>query len=137
MKNRTEKILLAVFLLSLALAVLFVLTWLEILPVHYLEWPYWAQVLNVCLALGFSVVPVFCLQLLLCRRVPRFLAACPALLLAGTVLCFAYAYFTAIGWDSLGYAFLLLLCIAPAVGIALAWAVYGLYKYRKRGDLHG
>lgn len=80
---------------------------------------------------------MFCLQLLLCRRAWRWVAAIPAVALIGAALWFAYGFFTATGWDSLGWGVLLVLSIAPAVGCALAWAVYGFHQLYKRGDIRG
>lgn len=134
MKTRTDKILLTIFLVSLILYAFIVLTYLEIIPINR---PYWLYTIHAWFALGFHAVPAFCLQLLLCRKVHRFLAACPALLLLGTVLCFTYAYSTATGWDSLGYALVLLLSIAPALGCALGWAAHGFHKLYLKGAIHG
>lgn len=138
MKNRTDKILLVVFSVTLPLHIFIVLTYLEIIPiVEKWTWPYWAQEWYAYLALGFLAVPVFCLQLLLCRRTRRRVAAIPALVIVGAALLFAYGYFTATDWDTLGWGILLLLCIAPAAGCALAWAVYGFHQLYKRGDIRG
>lgn len=134
MKNRTNKILLAIFLLSRLLYGLIVSIYLEIIPTARPDWLY---TVFAWLALGFHAVPAFCLQLLLCRTVHRFLAACPALLLLGFVLCMAYAFLTAIGWDALGYALMLFLSIAPAAGCTLGWAMFGLHQLYKRGDVRG
>ena len=49
-------------------------------------------------------------------------------LLAGLVAVFLCALVNAEGLDGLGWILLLLLCIAPAVGCALAWAVYGVQR---------
>ena len=138
MKNRTDKILLAVFSVTLPLHIFIVLTYLEIIPiVDHWSWPDWAHTCYAWLALGFFAVPVFCIQLLLCRRTRRWVAAIPALVIVGAALWFACGWLTATGWDTLGWGILLLLCIAPAAGCALAWAVYGLHQLYKRGDIRG
>ncbi len=129
MKNRTDKILLAVFLLSLAAYAFLLLIYLEIIDLG-LEW----GTLQAWLLLTFHAVPAFCLQLLLCRRTQRWIAALPALLTAFAAFWFAYGSFTDGGWDGLGCLILLLLCAAPAAGIALAWAVYGFGRLRQRRD---
>lgn len=134
MKNRTDKILLTVFLLSLPAYALILLTYLEIIPVDF---PLELFSLRAWLALTFSAVPAFCLQFLLCRRTRRRIATIPAVAVIGAALWFAYGFFTATGWDTLGWGILMLLSIAPAVGCALAWAVYGLYRICKRGDIRG
>ncbi len=132
MKNRTDKILLAVFLLSLAAYVFLLLTNLGIVDLD-LGW----DAVRPWLSLTFHAVPAFCLQLLLCKRTRRWIAALPALLTVGAALWFVYGSFTDSGWDVLGWLLLLLLCAAPAAGIALAWTVYGIDRLRKRGELRG
>ena len=134
MKNRTDKILLAVFLLSLPVYIFLLLTYLEIIPIKF---PVATYSLRAWLALTFAAVPAFCLQLLLCRRTRRWLAALPAVTVIGAALWFAYGFFTATGWDTLGWAILLLLSIAPAAGCILGWAIYGLQRVCKRGDTRG
>lgn len=129
MKNRTDQILLAVFAATLLLYIFIVLTYLEIIPIKF---PIELFSLRAWLALTFASVPAFCLQLLLCRRKRRRVAAIPALVIVGAALLFAYGYFTATGWDTLGWGILLLLSIAPAAGCALAWAAYGLGLLRQR-----
>lgn len=135
MKTRADKILLAVFLLSLLVYVYIVLTYLEIVPIARPWW--WLYPLHAWLALGFHAVPMFCLQLLLCRRAPRWCSALLGLAVVGAALWFGYGYFTSTGWDTLGYALLMLLTIAPAAGCALGWGAYGLQKLYKRGDTCG
>lgn len=134
MKNGTDKILLAVFAVTLLLYIFIVLTYLEIIPVDF---PLELFSLRAWLALTFSAVPAFCLQFLLCRRTRRWVASIPAVAVIGAALWFAYGFFTATGWDSLGWGVLLVLSIAPAVGCALAWAVYGFHQLYKRGDIRG
>ncbi len=130
MKNRTDKTLLAVFLLSLAAYVFLLLTNLGIVDLD-LGW----DAVRPWLSLTFHAVPAFCLQLLLCRRTQRWIAALPALLTAFAAFWFAYGAFTDPGWDGLGCLILLLLCAAPAVGIALAWAVYGIWRFRQKRNV--
>lgn len=133
MKDRTDKTLLAVFTVTLPLHIFIVLTYMELIPiVEKWTWPYWAQEWYAYLALGFFAVPVFCLQLLLCRRKRRRIAAIPAAVIISAALLFTYGFFTATGWDVLGWGILLLLCIAPAVGCVLAWIVWFVMKKRHR-----
>lgn len=118
-KNRTNHILLAVFLLSLALCVGFWfwdITWLLFLP----------------------TLPVFCLQLLLCRMGRwRFLAAVP-LLLAATMAGLGFYYAQQPGFGAGVFGLILLLgAISPAAGAVLAWAVWGFHQLYKRGDSCG
>lgn len=133
MKDHISKILLAVFSATLLLHVFLVLTYLEIIPiVETWTWPYWAQEWYAYLTLGFPAVPVFCLQLLLCWRTRRWVAAIPALVIVGAALWFTYGFFTATGWDTLGWGILLALSIAPVAGCVLAWAAYGLGRRAAR-----
>ncbi len=125
MKNRTDKILLVVFLLSLAAYAPLLLTY------RFAFDSGWDKV-RAWLLLTFHAVPAFCLQLLLCRRTRRWIAALPGLAVIGVALWSAFAAFTVIGWEYLGWLILLHLCIAPAAGCALAWAVYGICRLRKR-----
>lgn len=137
MKNRTDKTLLAVLAVTLPLYAFIVLTYFEIIPmVDHWEWPSWVNSLYTWLALGFLAVPVFCLQLLMCRRTGRWAAASLALFIIGAALFFACGYLTARGWDSLFWGVLMLLSIAPAAGCALGWIVYGLGRICRRGDTH-
>ena len=118
-KNRTNQILLAVFLLSLALCVGF---WL------------W----NIVWLLFLPALPAFCLQLLLCR-VGRWklLRAVPLVLAAAMALLgFYYAQQPGFGAGLFGV-ILLLGAISPAVGAVLAWAVWGFHPLHKRGDIRG
>ena len=140
MNNRTDKILLTVFLLSLPVYAAIVYTYItydfgQLAPSHFEIW--FARRFLFWMSLGFHAVPVFCFQLLLCRRKRRRLAAIPALVIVGAVLLFAYGFFTATGYDALGWALLMILSIAPAAGCALAWAVYGFHQLYKRGDIRG
>lgn len=134
MKNRTDKILLTVFLLSLPAYALILLTYLEIIPVDF---PPELFSLRAWFALTFGAVPAFCLQLLLCRRIRGWFAATPVLTLLGMTLFFTLGWLTATGWAGLGWGLLMILSIAPAVGCVLAWVAYGLHKLHKRGDARG
>lgn len=124
MKNRTNQLLLVVTLVTAALYAFFLLGWLEIIP-------------NVdvsgYLGGGFHVVPCFCLQLLVCRAAKGpVVRLIPVFLLVGIAGAFIAAMVNSTGWDGLGWALLLLLCFAPAVGYAAAWVVYGIQWVRKK-----
>lgn len=124
MKNRTDKILLIGSLASVAIYVIVLYYTRRVNPFYLLDKP---GLLAVCewLILYFPAVPVFCLQLLLCRRARRWVAALPALILAVLALWAAYGASTHSGWDAFGYEILLELSAAPAVVCVLAWIMYG------------
>lgn len=125
MKNRTNQILLVTFLITAALYPFFLLSWLEIIPISI--------PLGGYLGAGFHAVPCFCLQLLICRTAKRpLLRLIPVLLLVGIAAAFFVAMANSTGWDGLGWAILLLLCFAPAVGYAAAWVVYGVQRVRQK-----
>lgn len=134
MKNRANRTLLVVFLLSLAAYVLLLLTYLEIIDFTV---PAALYTPLAWLVLIVHAVPAFCLQFLLCRAAKRWAAAVPAVLAVGAALVCGLGLCTATGWDALGWGVLLILCIAPVVGCALGWAVYGVQRLGKRRDMGG
>ena len=110
MKNKLDLVLLGVFLVSLPLCV-------------------WAWFANIVLLLYITVVPFFCLQLLLCRvtgsLTARLVPALPILLaLVGAL----YYLVRDSGWDRLAALIFGLAAIAPAVGILLGWLVWWLMR---------
>ena len=131
MKNRTDNILLITFLVSLAF-------YMFILPRFFegiaFDGPEWAHVVYNWLSMCFHAVPAFCLQLLLCRKTRRWIAALPGLAVVGLAFWAAYGCVTSTGWDTLGYAILLFLCAAPAVGCVLAWMVFGCTMHQKNNQ---
>lgn len=136
MKKRTDRLLLAGFLLSLELYLALLLAFLFLGGNNSpAPWPVLlSRQLHLWLVLGGHAVPFFCLQLLCCRRTGgRWVAVLPLALVAGAVLCFAWGYFTATGWDTLGWGILLAGSIAPAAGCVLGWAVWGLERLFRRG----
>lgn len=108
MKTKLDLVLLALFLLSLPLCV-------------------WAWFGNIVLLLYITVVPFFCLQLLLCRvtdcPTARFVPALPVLL---TLVSTLYYLVRDSGWDRLAALIFGLAAIAPTVGILLGWLVWWL-----------
>jgi len=132
MKNRADRILLAVFICSTVLQ-FFLYGILQTIP-WTTTWPPSAL---VQLFYVFPAVPAFCLQLLLCRTVRRWIAAVPTAILVGVVLFSAFGLLTTTGWDNLGFAVFLALSAAPTAGSVLAWAVYGIDRLRKRRDHRG
>ncbi len=92
--------------------------------------------LRSVLWLSVSAVPVFFLQLWLCRlknvRWTRWLPLC-ALFLVALVGAAYFFGFVGSGWDTLGGGILLCWCIAPAAGCALGWLAYGGKLPRRLG----
>jgi hypothetical protein len=78
-----------------------------------------------------SAVPFFCVQLLLCRLVPRWwvriLPMVPIVVLAGAAL---YLLIRDSGWDRLGALIFGLATIAPMVGTALGWGIWAFCLWR-------
>lgn len=115
MKNRTNQILLGAFLLTAALCVMIFLGDIAFSTLLFI--------------IGVSIVPCFLLQLLICRTAKRLiLKLIPVFLLVGVALLFVILSVTATGWDSLFWIITLMHCSSPAVGLALAWCVYGVGK---------
>lgn len=130
MKNRTDNILLYTFFASL-------IFYCFILPYYFcliagtaLDSPEWNVFYN-WLSMSFHAVPAFCLQLLLCRRTRRWVAALHGAAVGGLVLWAVYGSLTSTSWDRLGFAILLELSAAPAIGCILAWIVYGWTLHQK------
>lgn len=137
MKNRVNQILLAAFFLTAALYVYFLLVWIEGIPRPFYTPadPFRFYELWVYLGVGFHIVPCFLLQLLVCRAAKRpWVRLIPVFLLLVLAAWFTAGFFNATGWDNLGWGLLLLLCIAPAAGYALAWTVYGLQRTHQHND---
>lgn len=134
MKNRTNQILLTVTIITAVLYVFLLLNWLEIvpLPFHDPDDPFRFYALRAWLGLGFHVIPVFCVQLLLCRigeyPLTRLI---PTFLTVGAAVIFGLGLLTSTGWDALGWGILLCLTAAPAVGCVLAWVVYGIQRMNR------
>lgn len=124
MKNRTDKVLLGIFLVSLAV-------YIAIFADCFSELPLSLTPLQQALLLYFHFIPMFFLQLLLCRlSKPWWWHLLPFLPLLVTGLVFmVFAE-----WYILGWVLVLWWCVAPIMGYLLAWAVYGCWKlYRKGG----
>ena len=125
MKTRADRILLAVLLVS---AVLYAAVLISELGVDVVD-PFFSAD-RVRFLLIFHAVPVFCLQLLLCRNVKWILIRLlPLLLELLAVWVCVLGMLGTESWDSLGWAMLLWLTFAPAAGIALGWAVYGVQRF--------
>lgn len=131
MENRVNRILLVAVIVTAALSAYFLLVWIKGIPHPFYDPddPLRFYELWICLGVGFHAVPCFCLQLLVCRVAERLVTRfIPVFLLAGIVTVFFLFLATSTGWDAWGWSILLLLCAAPAVGYASAWAVYGVQR---------
>ena len=114
MKNKWNRLLLAGCILS---AVLCAVVWS----------------LNIGLILYLSVVPFFCLQLLLCRVTRRcWLRAIPEVPVVVLLLMAGFYFFRDSGWDRLAALVFGLAAIAPTVGCLLGWGVWGVPILRRR-----
>lgn len=124
MKNRTDKILLIAFVLTLAVYVVIFAACFSELPIN-------PSPLHQVLVLYFHFIPMFLIQLLLCRMSkPWWWKLIPFLpILAAGLVFMSFAE-----WYILGWILVLWWCAAPVLGCASAWAVYRFYK---RGDTRG
>ncbi len=137
MKNRTDTILLVVFLVSTLAYLLLLVLFLHfggtipVSPIAYL-----VSQSHLWLVLGGHAVPFFALQLLLCRRSEggsKFLAIQLAVVMVFLAGFFALAARSTPGWDALIWIILAMGSIAPAAGCVLAWAAYGFaYFYQRK-----
>lgn len=126
MKDRTNRILLAIFVVSLVVYALLLWTFVAFPWSPGLGYPLWN--LLFWLVAGGHAVPVFALQLLLCRRSEggsKFLAIGLTVVVAILLGCFTLSAYTAPGLDALFWTILALGTIAPAAGCVLAWIVWG------------
>lgn len=141
MVDQTDIILLAAFLLFLLFYVFAVYCYSG----GDSRWPdllYYVFAIPGGFSLCLPAVPAFFLQLFLCRRKRRWLAALPGLAAVGAVLLFFHSWFTAsTGWDTL-YRVLLTILFIPfilsaAAGCALARVVYRLHQsnLHERGNI--
>ena len=114
MKNRTNLILLSVFLLSVLVCI-------------------GSQYVDVTLILFLPAIPMFCLQWLLCRVSRRFwvriLPALPSVVLGLMAL---FYLLRDSGWDRLAALILGAAAIAPTVGCLLGWCAWGIPILRRR-----
>lgn len=116
MKGKTDRLLLTFFVGSMAFYVVIFATAFSSLPLNI---PSWHQFL----LLFFHFVPMFFLQLLLCRRAKlRWKLLCPLILLLVPGLVFL----NGAEWDLMAWIFFLFWCIAPVAGSVLAWVVWAV-----------
>ena len=127
MKDRTNRILLRIFVVSLVVYGLLLCAYAVFAWAQGLRYPLFS--LHLWLVRNFHAVPFFAFQLLLCRRSgagAKYLAIQLTVLMLGLLLLSFIGYQTVRGWDILGFTIALSLSIAPVAGCVLAWAVYGV-----------
>lgn len=135
MKNRTNRMLLAVFLVGLFLYLILVFLFINfgavLIRAPAAQFLYYAL---FWLTVGGHGVPIFALQLLLCRQTGRgkFFAAALTILIFTLLCLFIQGVVGAHGWDVVGWYLLMMYTIAPAVGCVLAWLVWGLSRRVQR-----
>lgn len=121
MKNRANQVLFGIFLVSFAIySVLFAACFSE-LPIHI-------SPLHQGFVFYFHMIPMFFLQLLLCRLEKRrwwLLLPFLPIVMAGIL------FLGAAEWDPRAWVIVALWCVAPAVGYGLAWAAYRLTKKKE------
>ena len=117
-RSRTDRILWALFGLTMAAyAVVFGSAFSE-LPLNI---PNWHQ----GLLLFSHAIPLFFLQLALCRMTgPRWRFLLPLILLAVPVLVFV----AVADWDLRAWVLAGFWCVAPLLGCALGWLVFGITR---------
>lgn len=134
MKNRTDRILLRIFVVSLVVYGVLLCVYAAFAWAQGLRYPLFS--LHLWLVRNFHAVPFFALQLLLCRRSAtgaKYFAVQLTALMLGLLLLSYIGYLTVRGWNILGFMIALSLSIAPVVGCVLAWVVYGVQCLLGRG----
>ena len=127
MKNRTDNILLAVFLLTLT-------PYAAFFAYCFSELPLSITPPQQALLLYSHSIPMFFLQLLLCRTAKlrwRLLIPPVLLLIPGLV------FVSTAGWHVIAWVLFGFWCIAPAAGCVLGWIVYGLRRKKWNGEAPG
>ncbi|WP_251316080.1 hypothetical protein [Flintibacter muris] len=125
MKTRTNKILLALFLLLLAVYVFLFADCFSQLPIN-------PTPLQQGLVLHLHGIPMFLIQLLLYRlSKPWWWHLVPVL----PMLVVGLGFMSFAEWYILGWILVAWWCAAPAIGCALAWAVYSFWKLYRKGDV--
>lgn len=116
--RKGDKVLLIAFVISMvAYILIFAFAFAE-LPLNI---PPWHQFLLLC----FHFIPMFFLQLLLCRYatlcwkllIPLILLVVPGIL-----------FLSKAEWDIIGWFIFLFWCVAPILGSAFAWIVSAIQK---------
>lgn len=118
MKNRTDRILLRIFIVSLVVYGVLLCAYAAFAWAQGLRYSLFS--LHLWLVRNFHAVPFFALQLLLCRRSAtgaKYLAVQLTALMLGLLLLSYIGYLTVRGWNILGF------MIALSLSIARWWAV--------------
>lgn len=116
--HKSDKVLLSVFVISMmAYILIFALAFAE-LPLNI---PPWHQFL----LLHFHFVPMFFLQLLLCRKATlRWRLLIPLILLVVPGILFL----NKAEWNIMGWIIFLFWCVAPVLGSVFAWIVSAIQR---------
>lgn len=113
-QTKTDRVLAGVFALSMAAYMMILVTAFAELPINI---PSWHQFLLI----SFHIIPMFCLQLLLCRLEKlRWRLLIPAVLLMSPGIVFLWGA----EWAVMAWILFLCWCVAPALGGVLAWIVW-------------
>lgn len=120
--NKTDRIWLCSFAITLIVYLLIFISCFTEIPINRPTW-------HIRLLLYFHIIPMFCLQLLLCRRARvRWRLMIPIILLAVP----GFIFLNSIDWDIGGWIFFLIWCVAPLLGCMVAWVVWGVMEYVKK-----
>ena len=133
MKNRTDRMLLRSFLVSLLAYGLLLSIYIQCFWSGTITIPILAALERpfFWLAVGGHGVPFFALQLLLCRRKSGGAVLLPVLTVIIPLMSLQ-GMFGVHGWGILTWMVLFRYSIAPVAGSLLACAVYGIHRLRKK-----
>lgn len=112
--RRTDFILCFLFLLFLLIYILVCRSCFKSLPVD-------CPTCHIWVVLYFQCVPMFFLQLLLCRKTRIFFRVMIPIILAILV---GLVFFYTIDWHAAGWVFFLVWCISYFAGCTLAWITW-------------
>ncbi len=129
MKKHKDLWMLPVILLSLLLSNALFTGMLQIIDISFLYINDFVRSFLSYFTFVSPVIPFVFVQLYLCRNAKyTWIPWIPVCLILGIAFLLFLGFSFASGWDSLGYAILLVFCIPPVVGCILGAAVYMLTK---------
>lgn len=121
--RRTDLILCLLFVLSLLLYILACKSCFKNLPIDCPTW-------HIRLVLFFQFIPMFFLQLLLCRKTQIFFRV---LIPIGLAILVGVVFFYTIDWHIVGWIFFLVWSIAYFAGCCLGWITWFVGRILVRG----